>query len=371
MHFPDWLPRFLRNLTGISLRPGIQGVGSVERLRSVLEHERNRAERTGSAFAVIAFTPACAGDCRAAVETLCRVIIKRLRAIDGVGWLDERRIGAVLCGTSPEAARKVAEEICHTLPPDLPAPTWEIYSYPGYEEEYAGTASGKEPPSIQVPADESPPATVSYAGSLKRFYVRRMPLAKRCIDVVGAVVGLAIFAPIIAVAAIAVKLTSPGPVFFTQWRAGKGGQPFLIYKLRTMVVGAEARKKSLLPMSEQDGPAFKMKDDPRATTVGRILRKLSIDELPQLWNALKGDMSLVGPRPLPCSEMELAQGWQKARLDVTPGLTCIWQVEHRSRVSFEQWMRLDRRYIKQQSLLTDLTLIAKTFPAVLSGRGAQ
>jgi len=371
MHSLAWLPRLLRNLARRSVRHGTEGVRSVERLRLVLERERNRAERTGTEFAMIVFTPRCTGDRRAAVDVLWRALTERLRNIDEVGWLDEQRIGAVLCGTSAEAARKVADDICHALPPDLPAPTCEVYSYPGHEEECAGTASGKEPPSIQVASDESPPATASYAGSLKRLYVRRMPLAKRCIDGVGAVVGLVISAPIIAVAAIAVRLTSPGPVFFTQWRAGKGGEPFLIYKLRTMVVDAEARKKGLLPMNEQDGPAFKMRDDPRLTTVGRFLRRLSIDELPQLWNVLKGDMSLVGPRPLPCSEMELALGWQKARLDVTPGLTCTWQVEHRSRISFEQWMRLDRRYIEQQSLLTDLALVAKTFPAVLSGRGVQ
>jgi lipopolysaccharide/colanic/teichoic acid biosynthesis glycosyltransferase len=138
-----------------------------------------------------------------------------------------------------------------------------------------------------------------------------------------------------------------------------------------MIVDAEAKKKELKQRNEQDGPAFKIKDDPRVTRVGKLLRKSSIDELPQLWNVLRGDMTLVGPRPLPVSESEACEGWQRRRLDVTPGLTCIWQVKGRSRVSFAEWVRMDVAYIRRRTLFNDLRIIAQTIPAVLLRRGAR
>jgi lipopolysaccharide/colanic/teichoic acid biosynthesis glycosyltransferase len=147
--------------------------------------------------------------------------------------------------------------------------------------------------------------------------------------------------------------------------------PFTIYKFRTMHLGAERRKSELLGCSYQDGPAFKMAHDPRLTPLGRFLRLTSIDELPQLWNVLLGDMSLVGPRPLPCEEAAQCSPWQQWRHDVPPGLTCTWQVNGRSRVSFVQWMRMDRRYIRDRSLGKDLSILAATVPAILSCRGAH
>src|SRR5262249_28347556 len=156
--------------------------------------------------------------------------------------------------------------------------------------------------------------------------------------------------------AIAIKLTSRGPVLFKQWRTGRGGRPFLIWKFRTMGVDAEARKAELAQLNEQDGPAFKIRNDPRITRLGRILRKTSLHELPQLWNVLRGDMSLVGPRPLPCAEADSCEGWQRRRLEVMPGITCIWQVWGRSSVSFADWVRMDVRYIRSHSLYQDVLL---------------
>src|SRR5262249_40417169 len=154
--------------------------------------------------------------------------------------------------------------------------------------------------------------------------------------------------PVLLLVALAIKLTSPGPVFFKQLRAGRGNKPFWMYKFRTMHVGADLIKDQLRAQSEQDGPAFKIKNDPRIHKLGRLLRITSLDELPQLWNVLCGDMSLVGPRPLPCQESDGCLGWQRRRLDVTPGLTCIWQVWGRSRVSFNEWVRMDIEYIARR-----------------------
>jgi lipopolysaccharide/colanic/teichoic acid biosynthesis glycosyltransferase len=182
---------------------------------------------------------------------------------------------------------------------------------------------------------------------------------------VGAVAALMLLSPLFMLAAVAIRLTSPGPIFFGQLRSGRGGVPFRMYKFRSMVVDAEQRKEGLLSQNEQDGPAFKIRSDPRVTWVGRLLRKSSIDELPQLFNVLKGEMSLVGPRPLPCDETQNCQSWQRRRVDVMPGMTCIWQLYGRSTVSFDTWMRMDISYIRKQSLVGDIKLLAETVPVMV------
>jgi lipopolysaccharide/colanic/teichoic acid biosynthesis glycosyltransferase len=206
---------------------------------------------------------------------------------------------------------------------------------------------------------------------VEQLLVRRLPRWKRVIDMAGAALGLILLSPVMLIAAIAIRFTSHGPVLFKQRRAGLGGNPFWIYKFRTMTTDAEMRKAQLRAMSEQDGPAFKIRRDPRITSVGRFLRETSLDELPQLWNVIKGDMSLVGPRPLPMDESANCDQWQRRRLDVTPGLTCIWQVKGRSRVSFAEWMRMDVNYICRRTLFHDVKILVQTIPAVLLRRGAR
>lgn len=195
-------------------------------------------------------------------------------------------------------------------------------------------------------------------------------LAKRTFDVTFSAGGLLLAAPLLAVTALLIKLDSPGPVFFRQERVGMGGRRFLVLKLRTMVVDAEERKTDLLARNEADGPLFKLRDDPRITRVGRILRKFSVDEIPQFWNALRGDMSVVGPRPALASEMEDWTEDLHERLRVKPGLTGSWQVSGRSDSSFEDYQRLDLYYVDNWSLAHDLLIVAKTVPAVLASRGA-
>jgi lipopolysaccharide/colanic/teichoic acid biosynthesis glycosyltransferase len=189
--------------------------------------------------------------------------------------------------------------------------------------------------------------------------------------VIGASLALLTFSPVMAIIAIAIKLTSPGPVIFKQKRAGLGGRPFEIYKFRSMTTDAEARKKELMALNEQDGPAFKIKFDPRITRIGKFIRITSLDELPQLWNVIRGEMSLVGPRPLPIDEAGAADQWQQRRLDVTPGLTCIWQIKGRSRVTFDEWCRMDISYIRRRNIAHDLSILFQTIPAVLLRRGAR
>lgn len=194
---------------------------------------------------------------------------------------------------------------------------------------------------------------------------------KRTIDLVVSLLALVILSPVFLAIALAIKLTSPGPVFY-RWRVvGQGGIPFTGYKFRTMVVNADALKAHLMAANEMSGPVFKIKDDPRITPVGRFLRKFSLDELPQLWSVLIGDMSLVGPRPPLRTEYAAFQPWQRAKLSVKPGITCLWQISGRNRVSdFDDWVRLDLEYIQRRSLTFDLWILLRTVPAVLSSRGA-
>lgn len=196
-------------------------------------------------------------------------------------------------------------------------------------------------------------------------------LLKRAIDFSAALVLLVCLAPLFGAVALLIKLTDRGPVFFWQQRVGRWGREFAFPKFRSMVVNAEALKRDLLQQSHhQDSVTFKMKRDPRVTWIGRILRKLSIDELPQLWCVLKGEMSLVGPRPPVVSEVARYSLADRRRLDVVPGLTCIWQVSGRGDIPFAQQVQLDIQYIESQSLWLDLKLLLQTVPAVLLGKGA-
>lgn len=195
-------------------------------------------------------------------------------------------------------------------------------------------------------------------------------MMKRLMDIAVSSMILLLFLPVIPVIVILIKLDSRGPILFRQRRVGKDGREFDFYKFRSMHRGAENVIATLRPLSSVDGPVFKIKDDPRVTRVGRFLRRSSLDELPQLINVLKGDMSIVGPRPNLPSEVSHYLPWQKRRLEVTPGITCFWQIAGRSHIGFQEWMRLDLEYIRSRSLATDLKILLKTIPAVIARKGA-
>jgi len=221
-----------------------------------------------------------------------------------------------------------------------------------------------------MPAD----STAIADGYVHYLSVQNKPIQlgiKRAFDIVASGLALLALSPLLLGVALAIKLTSRGPVLFKQVRVGKHGRPFHMLKFRSMVVNAEELKARLLAQNEQSGPVFKMTRDPRITGIGRFIRKYSIDELPQLLNVLRGEMTVVGPRPPIPSEVEKYEAWQRRRLSVRPGLTCVWQVSGRNQISFEEWMYLDMRYIDHWSLKEDFALILKTVPVVLTGRGAS
>lgn len=221
-------------------------------------------------------------------------------------------------------------------------------------------------------------AKYSYLDTLPLLTFDRAPdeliqlLIKRLFDLFSSAIAIILLSPVFLITAIIIKVSSKGPIFFRQQRCSLNGRSFTLYKFRTMVVGAEAKLKELLAYNEMQGPVFKMENDPRLTKVGKFLRKFSIDELPQFWNVLRGDMSLVGPRPPIPAEVDKYEPWQRRRLSMRPGITCLWQACGRNKINdFDEWMELDLEYIDNWSLWFDFKILMKTVPVVLFGTGAK
>jgi lipopolysaccharide/colanic/teichoic acid biosynthesis glycosyltransferase len=332
-------------------------------MRKILIRERVRTDRTSDPFSVITFTPRRQEQTETLWPRLVGLLGKRLRCTDEMGWLREHQLCVVLPHTTPAGAWTVADGVCIKLPEEILPPLCTVYSYPWKEADRNGWTAGED---VELLDPKTQPVL-----SLEPLFLKAHPLWKRALDIVCASLGLIFLLPVFAVIILAIKLTSRGPALFCQRRSGRGGKPFTLYKFRTMTADAETRKKALLALNEQDGPAFKLRNDPRVTRLGRFLRKSSLDELPQLWNVLRGDMTLVGPRPLPCEETAACEDWHRRRLDVLPGLTCIWQVRGRGTVAFADWIRMDLEYIRSRSLLQDVKLLVLTVPAVLLRRGAN
>jgi len=253
---------------------------------------------------------------------------------------------------------------------------------PGHESHLGLNGNGNgNGLSVSALSHWSPPVSASAGGGTlvssppvlaapledRGLYLR---FGKRLLDVIGATVALVANSPLLLLAIIAIKLESPGPVLYRSKRIGRNGRPFTFLKLRSMVDGADRGRHHIAHLNEAEGPIFKIMNDPRVTRVGRILRITSIDEIPQFLNVLRGEMSLVGPRPPLPNEVAQYEPWQLHRLDVLPGLTCLWQISGRSRIGFNEWMRLDLEYIKHRSLGLDVKILLRTIPAVLSRDGA-
>lgn len=382
------------------LRPSAAGVASASEFDRAFQVERARCDRSGKVFSLVAFVPA--EGTQLDHLRLLRVLRNRVRLTDVIGHLDAQRIGVLMPETVSRGAWTFADEILERAAALQLAYDCEVFTYPadwpaeksgGSDEgarraigdgidqhsrfksvssETAGQAATKavrksQPEGLGLVRDGAGDRPV--ADMLNLFY-RPVPVWKRTMDIVVSAVLLLLLLPLIALVSLAIRLDSPGPIVFRQKRAGVGGKPFTFYKFRSMYIDAEARRKALEEQNEATGPVFKMRNDPRITPVGRLLRRLSIDEIPQLWNVLRGDMTLVGPRPPILDEVHRYEPWQRQRLDTKGGLTCIWQVSGRSNVPFVDWMRMDLRYIAKRSLFFDLSLLAKTAGAILTRRGA-
>lgn len=324
---------------------------------------------------------------------MVRLASEHLRLLDDIGQVGDDRWGILLPETSLEGARTLEQRLLEQARQASIPCSIKSYAYGGLCETPdrcgqmtcsgnclargvpRGTpqeVGGHSPmPQHSRTSPDSGETLPSPPSSIFRLLAPPIPPWKRVLDVLGASAMLVLLSPIFLLAAIAVRLSSPGPIIFRQQRVGLGGRVFWFYKFRSMYVDAEQRKKDLEHLNEAQGPVFKITRDPRITPVGRFLRVTSIDELPQLWNVLRGDMSLVGPRPPIPDEVRRYAPWHRRRLEVPGGLTCIWQVSGRCDIPFEDWMRMDLQYARQQSLATDLALLWKTVGAVLSRRGAR
>lgn len=346
--------------------------------RERIRHERDCADRNHHCFTIITFESLVKLSSRFSKKLLPNLISERIRSMDLLGKLDRDHLAVLLLYTSSVGASIVARKMAETMHShglDL-----KITSRT-YPEDFGSNGTKNKDLPKELMELEANKAGQSYSKPLKAsgdgkksrnqsYFEKKRPFWKIVFDVLGATIGLIGSFPLLIIVSLAIKLNSKGPIIFKQTRIGLGERPFTFYKFRSMQSSAERRQASLKEFNDQTGPVFKMKQDPRITSVGVFIRKWSIDELPQLWNILKGDMSIVGPRPLICEEAEEYYGWYRSRFNVKPGLTCIWQVSGRSEIQFEQRIKMDVNYAKSCSFWLDFLILLKTLPAVLNAKGA-
>ena len=343
---------------------------SPDDFRMQLRREKRRVERTSAPLSIVLFQlQESVLSNKFQLKNFLDSVRTRTRETDIKGWVDSKTIAAILLDTNGEGMKKCVNSITR-----------------GNGHQLYSIIHGSYPDSLfEGLLDESKAAPNLFPFDLDHVSAGRSAahFFKRCIDIFGSLVGLILFSPFMALTAVAIKISSPGPVIFKQTRLGRRGSRFPFYKFRSMYVENDDRchrefvsgliegKHELLNQGDRDQPVFKIKNDHRITPVGRIIRRLSIDELPQFFNVLKGEMSLVGPRPPIPYEVEKYKPWHLRRiLEIKPGITGLWQVDGRSRTSFDEMVRLDLRYLMNWSFWLDIKILFKTIKAVLETKGA-
>ena len=370
----------LNSITRARQTRALNGIYSPETFRQILERERIRADRYGGGFSLLAFDVGNKQREDDRVHRLAQVVANRLRTCDEVGWLDEQRLGVVLPGTPPKGARKLADDVCHAIAGSMPAPASKVYTYPS---EWLPEIKGNSPnhPTTRedcdgacasaVPSDEMKMEDCDRrTEGIGLPLAPRIPTWKRALDIVGALLGFVLILPLFLLIAVFIKIVSPGPVFFKQERVGYLGKLFTCWKFRTMRVNADtsAHQQHLSKLIGSEKPMTKLdlEDDSRIIPLGECLRQLGLDELPQLINVVRGEMSLIGPRPCIPYEAREYLPWQRKRLDTTPGLTGLWQVSGKNRTTFNEMMRFDVTYARKVSFWLDVKIFLKTLPAILN-----
>jgi len=369
----------LRRLIDSVGMPQISTICSREEFSCILERELARAERNNQVFSVVDFDIGDVENNREMGKQLLQALSKRLRSTDEVGWLHGHHIGVLLYNTPTEGAHVFSKRILELLPKVFTPPDFRIHTYPTGdqtrdESSYQGVERrrmSQDPPFSQDSTKEKAPKPVR---QMRMLYSLAMPSWKRLIDIFGSMVLLILFSPLLVIAALMIKVVSPGPVFFKQRRVGYGGKVFTLYKLRTMKVHADAsaHQQYLAELiretvgEKETGKPMEKLDDPQIIPfIGKILRVTCIDELPQLINVFLGDMSLVGPRPPIPYEVEEYVTWYTGRFDAVPGMTGLWQVSGKNRLTFKDMARLDVRYARQLSFALDLKILLFTPLAIL------
>lgn len=366
-------------------------------LRKVIERERAIVDRHGNPFSLLVFSVGNATLEAVSIQYFTRTLRCRVRSTDEVGWLDGRHIAVVLPYTCGHAARKLADDVCKLFPSPALPPTYTVYSYPS-EWPLQGDRRPRQG-AVAVSSPEWPeetlhdPSTFSKRTAcgctvsavqptkveihncrqpvkrLEALFVSPLPGWKRTMDIVGALLGLFFLSPLLLLIALLIKIVSPGPVIFTQVRVGHLGKTLRIWKFRTMQldVDTSAHQQLLNTLIASDQPVTKldMNHDPRIIPLGTILRVLGLDELPQLFNVLRGDMSLVGPRPCLPYEPHQYLLWQTRRFDAIPGLTGLWQISGKNRTTYKEMVRFDITYARQTSFWLDAKILLQTLPAIM------
>jgi len=347
-----------------------------DRFLGLIERERSRADRTGFRFSMVVFR--LKGRKRDTYHTLHHVatlLLSRVRTSDEVGWFDKTSLAVLLIGSGERGASEFGRKVVSSLHEGVAVPTISVYLYPGNpkggEQVAPDEDEGRESGTIEegTQAHGVGKNTLSENAPLPSVFVRQLPLWKDILDVLAALIALILLSPLFLLIGVYIKIADPGPVFFRQGRIGYRGKKFECWKFRTMKVENDAAAheehlKSLIKGGDQAMVKLDERKDPRIIPLGWILRQSGLDELPQLVNVLRGDMSLVGPRPcLPYEAKEYDQ-WHAERFDSVPGLTGLWQVSGKNRTTFKDMMRFDIRYSRRMSLWNEMKILFKTFPAI-------
>ncbi len=376
------------------------GIYSVEEFREILQRERARTDRTGREFSLVGFDIECSfnpNDVDAMAQSLVRLLKPRVRTTDEVGWFDKHRIGVVLPDTPTQGAWKLAKGVCQAISANAKPPFCTVYTYPslwmiGSDDDAPqgpvvnprtpsdpnaseiaskverSPASGPALPTIGPKASRAQ-TNVTSIGSFEPFFAHSNPFWKTLMDIGGSLLGLLILFPLFLLIAIMIKIMSPGPVFFRQQRVGYMGKLFTCWKFRTMKLNTDTSMHQQylkkLVSTEKSMTKLDLGNDPRIITLGKLLRQLGLDELPQLINVIRGEMSLIGPRPCIPYEAREYSLWQRKRFDTMPGLTGLWQVSGKNRTTFKKMMQLDITYVEQRSFWLDLKILFKTVPAII------
>jgi lipopolysaccharide/colanic/teichoic acid biosynthesis glycosyltransferase len=383
------------NPFSVCRRCSTHGIHTPDVFQAIVDRERHRSDRNRHVFSVALFETGHRPGCEKTARDVADVLAGTVRCTDEVGWFADGNIGVLLPETQPAGAWRFAEKAVEALRTRGLSAVFEIYTYPSdaalrddrddrrqlHMNAILDSGRGAAPVRPRragpfplfdrfSPGEEDPAANPDgNTGPGDGLFIRPLSRVKRVFDIAGAVLGLLVLAPLLLVIAVLVRLQSPGPVLFTQERIGLLGRPFRCYKFRTMRVDSDTavHHRHIRRLMEEDAPLAKLDDgaDPRLLSFGRLLRRSGLDELPQLWNVLKGDMSLIGPRPCIPYEYADLRRWQRRRSDAVPGLTGLWQVSGKNRTTFNEMMRLDIRYARRRSLRLDLAILWRTVPAIV------
>lgn len=381
------------------------GIYSVKQFRTILESERHRADRNQHVFSLLVFDVGRSDENQIRIRYLVRVLRERIRLTDRAGWLDNRRVGVVLPYTSAAGACQLADYICQEMAGKFAPPEYTVYTYPSiYNSESNGHSDQLNfadlSPEWNTTMPENFSMSAKYAGSpnndfasqqsradtirnchevapsLELLFAQRLPLWKRSMDILGALLGLIMLSPLLLLLCLIIKIASPGPLIFKQERIRCLGRIFSMWKFRTMDVNTDVsvhkQHVAALIKSVKSGnpglksPMVKLENNPQIIPIGKCIRKMCLDEIPQLINVLRGEMSLVGPRPPLSYEVEEYPQWCYGRFNSVPGMTGLWQVSGKNRLTFDEMVRLDIRYSREESLWLDTKIILKTPSVIIS-----